>query len=316
MKKKTKSLLFLTSIISIPVFINYLIFRNTNKNNCKTEESYYDWRFGKIRYITIGSGEPLLLIHDLSSGSSLDEWEKNIQQLSKHYKVYAIDLLGYGKSEKPRISYSSYLYISLINDFIEDVVKSKVNIIASGSSSGYAVMANSFSKDIIKKILIISPKRIAPIKIIQSKYNSFKKFLLESPVIGTSIYNIINSKVGTKIALEKKYFDTKQYVTKNLIKKIYLESHNKGASCKFPYSSYVFNYLDVDIRNKLKYIDIPVQIVWGNKDYENPISNMNYLDKDCKNVKLIIFNNTKSYPHIEKPLEFYKVCRKFFGKSN
>lgn len=312
MKKNIKCLLFVAGVISVPALVNYMIFKNANKNICKTEENYYDWNFGRIRYITVGSGEPLLLIHDLSVGSSSSEWEQNIFNLSKHYKVYVIDLLGYGKSEKPKISYSSYLYISLINDFIKDVIKEKVNIIASGTSSGFAIMANVFSGEMINKILIISPKRIAPVKIPQSNYNSFKKLLLESPVLGTSIYNISNSKMMTKLSLQKKYFDKKQYVTKDLINKTYFESHNKGSCCKYSYSSYVFNHLDVDIREKLNNIDKPVHIVWGDKDKENPISNFNYLDKDCENIELTIFADAACYPHIENPREFYKVCRKFF----
>ena len=42
----------------------------------------------------------LLLIHGF--GASTDHWRYNIPELSKYYEVHAIDLLGFGKSAKPR----------------------------------------------------------------------------------------------------------------------------------------------------------------------------------------------------------------------
>ena len=76
-----------------------------------SDNQYYEWRFGKIRYIKKGTGSPLLLIHNLTPGSCSYEYKFLIDSLSKNHEVYAFDLLGYGLSDKPNITYTNYLFV-------------------------------------------------------------------------------------------------------------------------------------------------------------------------------------------------------------
>ena len=125
MKHKIKTFIILSGLTTASIHVinriqyslytvkNYLRYPNNN---------YYEWRFGKIRYIKKGSGTPILLIHDLTVGSSVYEFNKIIDTLSTNHEVYAIDLLGYGLSDKPNMTYTNYLYVQLIIDFIKNIV--------------------------------------------------------------------------------------------------------------------------------------------------------------------------------------------------
>ena len=64
-----------------------------------------------------------LLIHDLTPSSSAYEWSKMIDELAESHTVYALDLLGCGRSDKPSITYANYLYVQLITDFAKQVIK-------------------------------------------------------------------------------------------------------------------------------------------------------------------------------------------------
>ena len=144
MKHKIKTFLVLsgitTCVIHIVNRIQYSLY--TVKNYLKiSNNSYYEWRFGKIRYIKKGSGSPILLIHDLTVGSSVYEFHQIIDSLAEHHEVYAIDLLGYGLSDKPDMTYTNYLYVQLIIDFIKNSITKKTDIIATGDSCQIAVMA-------------------------------------------------------------------------------------------------------------------------------------------------------------------------------
>ncbi|MBQ0000712.1 MAG: alpha/beta hydrolase, partial [Clostridiales bacterium] len=57
----------------------------------------YKWRYGNIYYTKTGIGSPILLLHDLTPGSSAEEWKSTIETLSETHTVYAIDLLGCGR---------------------------------------------------------------------------------------------------------------------------------------------------------------------------------------------------------------------------
>jgi len=62
-----------------------------------------------IFYIVKGDGEPLILIHGY--GAAMWVWEKQIEILSRSYRVYALDLIGHGFSDRPKIAYSPEAYI-------------------------------------------------------------------------------------------------------------------------------------------------------------------------------------------------------------
>lgn len=66
--------------------------------------------------LTGGEGPPLVLIHGAGVASNNNEWNANIEALARHYRVYVPDLVGYGRSDKPRVSY----HLSLLNDFFRD----------------------------------------------------------------------------------------------------------------------------------------------------------------------------------------------------
>ena len=106
---------------------NYISTADNLLNNDNYE--YYDWRFGEIAYKKSGSGKPVLLIHDLNVCSSLYEWNKIEKRLSKTNTVYRLDLLGCGCSDRPILTYTNYLYVQLITDFIKHIIGEKTDII-------------------------------------------------------------------------------------------------------------------------------------------------------------------------------------------
>src|SRR5574340_130013 len=81
----------------------------------------YPWTEGAIHYAAAGRGEPLLLLHDLRAGASAYDYRKVFAPLAPRYRVFAPDLLGYGRSGRPAIRYTSTLYVSLIEDFLRQV---------------------------------------------------------------------------------------------------------------------------------------------------------------------------------------------------
>ena len=196
MNKKIKVLAVFAGVTCAAALVNKVIFNNADKKTCKIQKPagiinaevfYFEWRYGRIRYIACGEGEPLLLLHDARVGASLSDWKTIIPLLAKRYRVYAIDLPGFGMSDKPRLSYSTFLYVSFINDFIKHIGEA-VNVIADGASAGFAAAGCAFCPDIYKTIIMLGSgdekiKRAFPLL----------GRIIEIPVYGTLMYNILTS---------------------------------------------------------------------------------------------------------------------------
>src|SRR5437879_4649240 len=82
----------------------------------------YLWQRRSIFYKVLGAEDapPLLLLHTPGIGASMHEMQQIMQPLAETYRVYALDLLGFGLSDRPRIEYSSALYTLLCQDFLRD----------------------------------------------------------------------------------------------------------------------------------------------------------------------------------------------------
>src|SRR6476469_5798317 len=80
------------------------------------EKHIWLWQGYKIQYTVMGTGRPLVLLHGF--GASLGHWRKNIPGLAAGgYRVFAIDLLGFGGSDKPALNYTVELWQELLKDF-------------------------------------------------------------------------------------------------------------------------------------------------------------------------------------------------------
>eukprot|EP00257_Ricinus_communis_P008911 XP_002527082.2 uncharacterized protein LOC8271555 [Ricinus communis] len=95
------------------------------------QSSTWNWKGYSIRYQYSGnSGPALVLVHGF--GANSDHWRKNIPVLAKSHRVYSIDLIGYGYSEKPNPRefgdnsfYTFERWGTQLNDFCIDIVKDK-----------------------------------------------------------------------------------------------------------------------------------------------------------------------------------------------
>ena len=110
----------------------------------------------KLAYVDEGKGkETILMIHGL--GSYLPAWKKNISELSKYYRVIAVDLPGYGKSSKLPHSGLMSFYAGVIAEFIQKMDLGPVNL-AGHSMGGQISMVLALEKpELVKRLILVDP---------------------------------------------------------------------------------------------------------------------------------------------------------------
>ena len=144
----------------------------------KNSYEYYNWRFGKIAYKKKGNGSPILLVHNFNVCSSSNEWKAIEQTLAKTNTVYSIDLLGCGCSDHPALTYTNFLYVQLITDFIKHIICKKTDVIVSGDSSSFVLMAGANDETIINRIIMINPQNLISLAKIPTKRTKLIKHLI------------------------------------------------------------------------------------------------------------------------------------------
>ena len=95
----------------------------------------YRWRGWNLAYSVAGEGESLLLVHGVYAGASSFEFRKNFRELSKSFRVYALDLLGCGMSQRPGRRYGPEDVASQVEDFVREEIGGRVHLVASSLSA-------------------------------------------------------------------------------------------------------------------------------------------------------------------------------------
>jgi len=259
----------------------------------------YEWRFGKIHYTKKGTGNPILLIHNLTQGSSSYEFNSLIDALAEKNEVYAIDLLGYGLSEKCNMTYTNYLYVQLITDFIKTVIGRKTTIITSGDSSSIAVMTCHNDPEVVNNLIFINPQSLYQSNQIPTKQTKLLKLLIDLPIIGTLIYNMQTSKKSIEKQFKETYFCDPALVDETYVKAYCEAAHLNNYKVKFAISSYLGRYMNINILHAIKEINNNITIIQGSDvpDRETILENYQYYNGA---IESIVIDDTKLLPHLER----------------
>lgn len=303
MKQKGKAFIILTGLVTVSIhIINRIEYsRATIKNVLAcSENNYYEWRFGKVRYIKKGSGSPLLLLHDLSVGSSSYEFNQMIDSLSKNHEVYALDFLGYGLSDKPNITFTNFLYVQMITDFVKNVIGKKTDVIATGDSCPITVMTCHNNPEVFGKLIFINPQSIYQLNQIPSKQTKLLKFLIETPILGTFVYNMLTTKNAFEKSFREEYFSNPYNIEEKDILSYYEAAHTPDYNSKYAFASHLGRYTNINILHALKEINHSISIIAGEDKKDNKTIVENYVYYNSA-IETAFIENTKQLPHMENP---------------
>lgn len=300
-KLATITLLSGSSIAAIHILNRVHTSLCTVKNLLTNSENYfYDWRFGKIRYQKKGKGTPLLFIHDLTIGSSSYEFHRLINNLTEKHEIYTIDLLGYGLSDKPSMTYTNNLYEQLINDFIKNVIGKKTSVVATGESVPFVIMACHNNPEIINKIICINPQSLYLQNQIPSKQTSLLKIFIEAPIVGTFIYHILSNRTSIEKTFQKQYFFHPEEIREKYIFNYLEAAHVGGYHAKYTFASYAGKYMNMNILYELKGINNSILMIGGEEeeDIKTTIENYKYYNAAIEDVYI---PETRHLPQLEAP---------------
>ncbi|MGK7880909.1 MAG: alpha/beta fold hydrolase [Crocosphaera sp.] len=237
-------------------------------SNTSPNGQYWQWQGHNIYYVQAGKQQsnhpPLLLIHGF--GASTDHWQKNIAQLQKHFEVWAVDLLGFGRSGKPELQYSGDLWRDQLKDFITEIIGKPV-ILAGNSLGGYASLCVASQCPETSKGLILlnsagpfsDTQKARKPNIIQKAIRS----ILLQPWASNLLFQYMRRPKNIRKTLKKVYYN-QEAVTDKLVNDIHRPSCDVGAAQVF---ASVFKTPQGETVDKLlQELSHPLLMLWGEKD--------------------------------------------------
>ena len=265
------------------------------------EEGGFEWRGRRIAFTKRGSGPAILLIHGIHAAAWSYEWHDNVDYLARGNTVYTIDLLGFGRSDRPAIRYSARLYISLISDFVHQVVNEPCVLVASSLSGAYAIVLAARDPQRFPALALIAPTGLIRLNKPAGVSNEAGRLAVEAPIVGTAMFNGLVSKRSIRHYLEKTYADD-SIVTDDLVDIYYWTSHQRGA--RHAPAAFISGQLNIDVRHAMRRLTQPALLVWGEEGSAAPIEEYRGFRALKPEIELTVLTPAGDLPHDERPDDF------------
>ncbi len=240
-----------------------------------------------VHYLEAGQGPLLVLVHGL--GSSADVWRDSMRLLARSYRVVALDLPGYGKSDRPRADYSIEYQASALADFLDALEQGKV-----------ALAGNSMGGWIAALVALNRPEKVSHL------------ILVDSAGLKRDSLPPINLNPATKEEqrlLMLSLFADKSFASEQAVNDQWEYRKNVTATVQATLLSLKTRrpYLD----ERLKYIKIPTLIIWGRQDALTPADLAERFNKGIAGSRLVLIDKAGHLPQVEKPMAFYRAVKGF-----
>ncbi|MGO8946077.1 MAG: alpha/beta fold hydrolase [Ktedonobacterales bacterium] len=265
----------------------------------------YSWNLGEIAYTVKGHGEPLILIHGIYAGASSYEFRRVFDPLARDFRVYALDLLGFGHSDRPAINYTPAIYVQLIGDFVRQVVggvDQPVSILASSLTAALTIRVASRSPGLFSRLILIEPTGIENLSDEQESLGRrLSRVLLSSPLLGQTIYNVICSRPSIRYLLQTQVYANPSMVSDDMVDIYRTMARQPGG--RFPVAGFISGSLNTSVAAEYSRIRQPILLCWGKDSRLTPLENAYSFRSANAHADLRIFD-CGSIPQDEVPDEF------------
>ncbi len=113
----------------------------------------------RIHYIVAGAGKPVVLLHGL--GMDASSWALYVPALAMHSRVYAIDLLGFGSSDKPDTDYGALLQAQVVHDFLDHLKLQQVDLVGVSMGGKIALHFARVYPDRVRRLVVADASGVA-----------------------------------------------------------------------------------------------------------------------------------------------------------
>ena len=234
-----------------------------------------NFTFDKNCLIECGRGEPLIMLHGYMS--SKEAFLSQIEFFSRYFRVYALDLKGFGNNVPMPYAYSLSDYVDEFNEFVR-ALNQRVYVLAHSFGCRIAIRAMS-SGTLVKKAVLcgvagLKPRFSLKREIRKLAYKTARPFF-------------------DRDTLEKRFFSSDYNLADGVMKK--------------SFKKIVGEYLDDDLKN----IQCPVLCVFGENDRETPPYLAARITKNLPTAKTEVIADSGHFCFVEKSTEFNYKVREF-----
>ncbi|MBW3635680.1 MAG: alpha/beta hydrolase [Armatimonadetes bacterium] len=278
----------------------------------------YPARFGDVAYTVAGTGSPLLLLHGLDAGRSMNEWRAVFDDLADHHTVYAFDWLGWGLSDTTGEGTNATDFAEQVSGFIRDIIGAKTAVVAAGQAAIFATLAARSGAEISRLTLVcpIPPAPDAPSGESRAEalmQRTLSGNLLNAPVLGVAALNWLHSRENLhKEAREHGFFDKE--LAQRESKSWHIAVHQRCA--ERAQRALLQGAFGCDWRAAWSETEVPSLLIWGRNAVREGYDAAPEWLALRPDAHLEVVENAMLFPHLEQAQRFLDIVLPWAGESH
>ncbi|WP_427159993.1 alpha/beta fold hydrolase [Aliinostoc sp. HNIBRCY26] len=274
------------------------------------------WRGWQIRYTYIRASQnsqnttPLILLHGF--GASIGHWRHNLEVLGEYHTVYALDMLGFGGSEKAPANYSIELWVEQVYEFWRAFIGQPVVLVGNSNGSLVSLAAAAAHPEMVKGIVMMSlpdpsleQEAIPPV--LRPLVKTIKS-IVASPIFLKPVFYFVRRPSVLRRWAGLAYANP-EAITDELIEILAGPPQDRGSARAFSalFKAAIAINFSPSVKALLPNITVPMLLIWGQKDrFVPPILASQFAQYNEK-LQLLTLEDVGHCPHDECPEQINQV---------
>jgi pimeloyl-ACP methyl ester carboxylesterase len=275
----------------------------------------------RVHHMHGGRGSPVLFIHGLGSSGYI-EWRFNLEPAAARHRVYAPDLPGFGRTEKPRARYGIPYFTRFIERYMESRRLRSATVVGASLGGRIALELALRRPQLVSKLVLVNALGLGRPNV------RFSYGLVTIPRVGEAVMKVARNALhwappdmvrrvaarysGASSDLNRTMDDT------------YLGHMRELYSAEGYHDAYLATIRSLvtprallgqqyDVTKKLGELTLPVQLIWGADDPLFPVAHATRAHALIDGSRLAVIEGAGHTPQAERPEEFNRVLNAFLS---
>ncbi len=238
------------------------------------------WRGWRVRYTYLphhsSEDAPYLFLHGF--GASLRQWQENLLPLSQHRRVYAMDLVGFGGSEKATAPYKIGFWVEQVYHFWKTFIQRPMVLVGHSLGALVALTAAIAHPDMLENLILITlpaarQELLPTLPLWLQSLAGEMESAFASPLLIKPLFQIIRQPRVIRSVLRKIYVQGDR-VTEALVESFIEPARDRGAAATLTRLTKARTRNDFSqlTRDLLPQVEVPILVIWGTEDRVIPLA--------------------------------------------
>lgn len=276
-----------------------------------------------VHYLLGGHGSPLVLVHGLGSSAGV-EFSSNLEALAAQLCVYAVDLPGFGRSDKPSIEYTIEFFVRVLRDFMDAHGLERVALMGVSLGGRIALgFALEFPARVTRLILVDAlgvgvPRRVLAYSLLLARgigeltlRGTARALRQMNPRLIRRLWGWYLSRPGSieQILSDDRIASHRETLGTPASRAAYLSALRSVAGMRRMRDG-------VLVEDRLAALSMPTLLVWGRHDHVFPPSHAEQAAGRIPNADFEIFEHSGHTPQLEEPERFNRLVLGFLSHDS